>query len=1237
VGRDTESGSAQPGSDDSFERLLRDACQVRAPAPGFGVGSTLLEGRFQVRRRIGEGAMGVVFEAHDAQRSALVALKTVSRLDAAGVYRLKNEFRSLADVSHRHLCSFHELFEMDGQWFFTMELIDGVPFDQWVRPNGALDEARLREGLVQLYDGVEALHAHGKLHRDLKPSNVLVGRDARLVVLDFGLAIDPEPGGVGHTLLHGDSSGTPAYMAPEQAAGRSAVAASDYYAIGVMLFEALSGHLPFEGRGGEIASAKQTRDAPTPEHGPADLVQLCTLLLQRDPSRRPRATLLASLAKTPTQENDPQLPSASGNEELLGRVHELAALREAYAHSVAGQPVAVFVSGEAGIGKSALVAAFLSELRTLDSAVVLAGRCYERENVPFKGIDALIDDLSRYLRRLSDVEATARLPRDAHALARVFPVLERVDAVANAPRRESADPLELKRRAHEAFGELLVRMRDRGPLVLFIDDVQWLDEDAVSFMRALFSQPQLVPLLFVCAHRSEGASENSLLQAMLQTVSDNPALELRTLEVGALADDALIALARRLLPADASATRAKQLAQEAAGSPFFTAALVRAAALVDAGSPTPSLEQALELHMAALREDARCALDLLGLAGQPLEAGVVVEAGALATGHAALDQLRRERLARTSRVGGLHVECYHDKIREHVARALDPARRAELSGALADALLARSQGEPELIMRCLALAGRRSEAALQAVRAADVALGASAFARAEELYAYALEEGVFDPDTRQRLRVSRADAARGTGHGERAGNLYLEAAHTASAVDRGELLRRAGEALWLGGNTARGRVVMHDAMRSVRIRWPRSLGVGLVVTLVLRAWLRLRGIGYVARAAHDAKTLRQLEALWSCSNACTRCDPAFAASFAIRLLLAALRAGHEVYIARALCFEVYFGTVFRTPDALMERRIALCRELAERVRDDPMMSSWELLLVTRLFWSGDTSAAVDVATRGFQRLATHLNVLYDRNWARAWYALSLIGEGRMREAADLAEGTLQEARAQGDVTVCAALTCAAVMALVATGRSELARRRLAEAVATLREDQVTPHEAWLVPIYNVPDLACGEGMLDGWRANAALRDRYLRSIDNRLLFRGSSEFVFACRALGVMERLPAGPECAAVERQARTYMRAARMPFGAITGSPAFLRACLRADRAGAIAALRAYLRGKLTPISRMIASRHLGLLVGGEEGARLVEESDHRLRAGGVVDPAHFCDVVLPGLRMLQPAFSRG
>jgi serine/threonine protein kinase len=191
--------------------------------------------RFEPIALLGEGAVGEVYAAHDRDRGTRVAVKRLRRLGPDDVQRFKHEFRSLADLHHPNLVSLGELFLEDGEWFFTMELIEGVSFLDWVRPAGRLDEARLRAALGQLAAGLSALHAAGKVHRDVKPSNVLVNAEGRVVLLDLGLVADVRSSGSSFV-------GTPHYRAPEQAARQPAGRAADWYAVGVMLYEALTGY-----------------------------------------------------------------------------------------------------------------------------------------------------------------------------------------------------------------------------------------------------------------------------------------------------------------------------------------------------------------------------------------------------------------------------------------------------------------------------------------------------------------------------------------------------------------------------------------------------------------------------------------------------------------------------------------------------------------------------------------------------------------------------------------------------------------------------------------------------------------------------------------------------------------------------------------------------------------------------------------------------------------------------------
>ena len=630
------------------------------PTPKENAGEFAGNARFRIVRRIGAGGIGLVYEAVDREYGANVALKTLQRLDAEALLRFKNEFRLLQGIHHENLVQLGELFEEGGHWFFTMELLDGVDFMSHVvagqprkpsgraitqttapatatmrpsrrrrdahhaastRPPGRtdhrFDEVRLRAALHQLAEGLHALHGAGMVHRDIKPHNVMVCQQ-RVVLLDFGLVSEEQP-------WHRYESeqelvlGTPSYMAPEQAAGKPATPASDWYAVGTMLYESLTGTRPFEGQVPHLLMEKQRREPVLPSlrvaHAgsvPPDLEDLCIALLARAPADRPTgAEVLTRVAGAVPIEITSSASTAviDLSAELVGRGRELAALRDALARCALGRPVTALVHGTSGMGKTALVERFAREARDQDGALVLRGRCYEREAVPFKAFDGVVDELSRYLKHLlgdveddlpyrddddddddalphgggagtlasSDYDSGKTVPAwdfyeglmiepDANldalvaselpVMARLFPVLARVLSTAEddtagtgalgTPGDDIRDPGELRRRAFGALKALLALVASRRPLVVIIDDLQWGDLDSAALLSELLAPPDAPGLLLVASFRSEEA--NSPLVASLRE-SAHRALGrtgIRDIDVGPLSEAECRALARAL-------------------------------------------------------------------------------------------------------------------------------------------------------------------------------------------------------------------------------------------------------------------------------------------------------------------------------------------------------------------------------------------------------------------------------------------------------------------------------------------------------------------------------------------------------------------------------------------------------------------------------------------------------------------------------------------------------------------
>ncbi|MGZ5971690.1 MAG: serine/threonine-protein kinase, partial [Polyangiales bacterium] len=592
--------------------------------------------RFEVRRRLGAGGFGIVYEVFDKERGADLAIKALARLDPAALYRFKREFRAIADVRHRNLVELHELVSVGNEWILVMELVRGVDALAWVRPGaektavtldrGApqVDHARLRSVLAQIAEGLSALHAAGRIHRDVKPSNVLVESETgRVVIVDFGIATELEPeGGAPNsdlTLL----AGTPEYMAPEQGTGDALTAAADWYAVGVLMFEALTGRLPFLGAPLQILLDKQRFEAPHPTEIvkgiPQDLAALCVDLLRTRPETRPKGSEVLRRLGVGTEESrrarsGVRSANSRGDRALLvGRDRELAALAEAYDHTRSGRPATVVVSGDSGMGKTALVQSFLETIR--DEAIVLAGRCYERESVPYKALDAVIDELSRALLRLPPNEAAAVVPRDVAALVRLFPVLQRAAAIAEAPRRPlaSVDPQQLRLRGFGALRELLARIADRRPLVLFIDDLQWGDVDSTALLAELSAPPDAPCFLLVVSHRTEDT------QSEVLRLFHASATAVRPIKLAPLDKEHVRELASSLLGEGTPASLIENVAEESRGAPILVRELVDSVQAEGSSfSSAIRLELLFKNRLDALPAGARRLLEVLAVAGRPL-------------------------------------------------------------------------------------------------------------------------------------------------------------------------------------------------------------------------------------------------------------------------------------------------------------------------------------------------------------------------------------------------------------------------------------------------------------------------------------------------------------------------------------------------------------------------------------------------------------------------------------------
>jgi serine/threonine protein kinase/tetratricopeptide (TPR) repeat protein len=663
-----------------------------------------------VIEELGRGGFGVVYRAFDEKHSREVALKTLQRMGPDDLVRFKNEFRALADIAHPNLVSLYELLSDGRTWCFTMEILNGVNFLEYVwsefeslridsvkaRVAEPIKESvrlsmrrmnRLFDSLKQLVIGLNELHVAGKLHSDIKPSNVLVTTEGRVVLLDFGLIAEIQRDQEGR--LPTVIQGTPHYMAPEQAACRPLTEASDWYAVGVMLYEVLTGRLPFRDTTAKAMLRKQYEVPVEPAKRqpgiPPELNKLCMALLEIDPDKRPsaadilRAVDAEELAKALVERASFNVQLTA---DLVGREDQLESLEQVFAETVEGHTRSVFIHGDSGMGKTVLIRSFLDRLVNRGETILLEGRCYQQESVPFKSLDSLIDALVVYLKSLPRPVLAELIPQDTLPLLRLFPVLGQLPGThdRDKPTINSADQHELRTRAMAALRELLVRIGRRLPIVMHIDDLQWGDEDSSHLLADLLRPPDGPRLLLLGSYRRENADDSPALISLDEAYRRGRERPHRLdLPVDPLRKADAERLAISLLGGDDRATKqiAARIAGESGGSPFFVWELAQH---VREGAGTSQgrldLDEVIWSRVCRLPEETRRLLEVFSVAGRPMRASEAYETiNVRTTGPGLLAQLRTSNFVRTAEAGAeTAVETYHDRIRESVVNHLPAAK-----------------------------------------------------------------------------------------------------------------------------------------------------------------------------------------------------------------------------------------------------------------------------------------------------------------------------------------------------------------------------------------------------------------------------------------------------------------------------------------------------------------------------------------------------------------------------------
>jgi serine/threonine protein kinase len=1249
--------------------------------------------RFKIRRKLGSGGMGVVYEAFDRRMNIPVALKTLLRLDPAALYRFKNEFRALADVTHQNLVLLYDLVAEENIWFFTMELVEGVNYLDYLRrgskritidslptstvsPLNLCTDAesdrtvdlaemlatdtqgaattrsrsfdfsvpldRLRSSLRQLAQGVHALHQIGKLHRDLKPSNVLVTPEGRVVILDFGLITELTPDWHSHSL---NIVGTPVYMSPEQGAGKRITEASDWYSFGVILYEAITGQHPFTGHILEILMKKQ-RFEPRPPSDlvsgvPEDLDSLCRKLLRRDPEARPSGhdvLKLLQATETDISISNPPMASSQGVMEtpFVGREQQLAALEDAYSATKGGEAVSVYIYGVSGMGKTALARHFLERLRLREQVVVLTGRCYEQESVPYKAMDGIIDSLSRYLTSLPKAKADALMPRDILALSRLFPVLLRVESVMEAPHREQdiPDPLVLRRRAFAVLRDLLARISDRHHLVLYIDDLQWADADSIALIEDLLRPPDPPPLLLLVSFRSEEIESKPFLKQLLKQADGHTR---RGLPVDLLSREEVSSLISSMTPERLRSDNefVEKLVVEAEGSPFFAEQLTRyAVSDYQAITRGVNLAEMIEARISRLPAGTRQMLETLAVAGRPLQHDVVFEvAGSENQGLNMVAALRTAHFLRGAGSGD-QIELYHDRIRETISARIPPDAVRRIHQDLARVLGEKGYDDPEALFEHCLGAGEREQAAVYAVLAAKKATAALAFDRAAIFYRHALDLSWATGADLLELKAELGDALANAGRCAEAAHVFLDAAKEADIEKALEFQRRAAEKLLISGHIDEGLSVIRTVLGAVGMKIAKTPRHALVSILARRAQLRLRGLGFVERQASEIpeSELQRIEIYWSVTTGLSMVDIIRATDFQTRHLLLALKAGEPYRIARALAVEAGYAAA---PGGPGKERSAVFTEAAEavarKVGHPHAIGLATMTAGAAAFCLGQWKKAAELSERAEEILRDQCTgVAWELTNAQNFFLGSLLFLGEMGKISNRMPGLVAAAEERGNLYCLAEMKTRTNVAWLVADEPDEARRQVLQAM------QQWSRKGFFLQHYNAVyalsqvDLYGGdadrafERITSKWPELARtllLRVQVLR-VEARHLHARSALMRAARRkeikpSLKIAERLADQIER---EKMAWSEPMATAVRAGV---------AAVRGDELSAVTLLTAAAEKFHKADMRLYAAaaeRCLGGMIGGERGRQLVDESTDWMKNQKIKNPDCVTRMLVPG-----------